>query len=199
MRGLYLSPIDIYGIGQGLEGVETDTHRQHQVQEQAIGLATKEFGKGTDKEIVVLVCAEDSEIDDDIDYHHDFACARGLGTLYADAAEERTEGGEGDEDKKPPVPPTIEDITGNDNEQVLQQQLVHAAAERIVEHKPIEQEYYRQENGKLNGVEEHTYIYKNANIENSLWHYCFQHLNEAINFFKCFNVPFITYSKQPYI
>ena len=45
-----------------MEGVETDTHRQHQVQEQAIGLATKEFGKGTDKEIVVLVCAEDSKI-----------------------------------------------------------------------------------------------------------------------------------------
>jgi len=33
------------------------------VQKQAIGLATKEFGKGTDKEIVVLVCAEDSEIE----------------------------------------------------------------------------------------------------------------------------------------
>ena len=63
MRGLSLSPIDINGIGKGLERVETDTHRKHQVQKQAIGLATKEFGKGTDKEIVVLVCAEDSEIE----------------------------------------------------------------------------------------------------------------------------------------
>ena len=62
MRGLYLSPIDIYGIRQGLEGVETDTHRENQVQEQAIGLAAKEFGKGTDKEIVILVCAEDSKV-----------------------------------------------------------------------------------------------------------------------------------------
>ena len=63
MRWLYLPPIDVYGIGQGLEGVETDTDRQNQVQEQAIGLATKEFGKRTDKEIVVFVCAEDSEIE----------------------------------------------------------------------------------------------------------------------------------------
>ena len=62
VRGLYLPAIDIYGIGQGLEGVETDTHRENQVQEQAVGLATKEFGKGTDKEIVVLVCAENGEI-----------------------------------------------------------------------------------------------------------------------------------------
>ena len=153
VRRLYLPPINIYGIGQGLEGVETDTHRQHQVQEQAVGLAAKEFGKGTDKEIVVLVCAEDSEIDDDIDYHHGFAGARGLGMLYADAAEERAEGGESDEDKKPPVPPTIEDVTGNDYEEVLQKQLVLAATECVVEYKPIQQKHYRQENCKLNGVE----------------------------------------------
>lgn len=63
MRGLYLTAVNVYGIGKGLEGVETDTHRQNQVQEQAVGLAAKEFGKGTDKEIVVLVCAEDSEIE----------------------------------------------------------------------------------------------------------------------------------------
>ena len=62
MRGQYLFPIDINGIGQGLERVETDTHRENQVQEQAVGLAAKEFGKGTDKEIVVLVCAKDSKI-----------------------------------------------------------------------------------------------------------------------------------------
>ncbi len=66
MCGLYLPAVNVYGIGQGLEGVETDTDRQNQVQEQAIGLATKEFGKGTDKEIVVLVRAEDSEIKQDI-------------------------------------------------------------------------------------------------------------------------------------
>ena len=66
MCGLYLPAVNVYGIGQGLEGVETDTDRQNQVQEQAIGLATKEFGKGTDKEIVVLVCAEDGEIKQDI-------------------------------------------------------------------------------------------------------------------------------------
>ena len=155
MRGLYLPTVHIYGIGQGLESVETDTHRENHVQEQAIGLAAKEFCKGTDKEIVVLVCAEDSEIDDDIDYHHGFACARGLGMLYADAAEKRTERCEGDEDKKPPVPPAVEDVTGNDNEEVLQEQLVLAATERVVEHKPIEEEDYRQKNGKLNGVEEH--------------------------------------------
>ena len=66
VRGLYLPVPDIYGIGQGLERVETDTHRENQVQEQAIGLATQEFGKGTDKEIVVLVCAEDGKIKQDI-------------------------------------------------------------------------------------------------------------------------------------
>ena len=66
VRGLYLPAVNVYGIGQGLEGVETDTHRQNQVQEQAVGLATKEFGEGTDKEIVVLVCAEDSEIEQDV-------------------------------------------------------------------------------------------------------------------------------------
>lgn len=84
--------------------------------------------------------------------------------LNEQAAQERTERGYGYEDEKPPVPPSVEDITGNDNEEVLQEQLVLAAAECVVEHKPIEQEHYRQENGKLNGVEKHNSI--NAFVNN---------------------------------
>lgn len=66
-------------------------------------------------------------------------------------------GSDGDENKEPPIPPAIEDITDNDNEKVLQEKLVFAASEGIIENKPIEQEYYRQENGKLEGVEQHRY------------------------------------------
>lgn len=84
--------------------------------------------------------------------------------LNEQSAEIGTEGGNGYEDKEPPVPPTVEDVTGNDDEEVLQEQLVLAASERVVKHKPIEQEDYRQENGKLDGVEEHNSI--NAFVNN---------------------------------
>ena len=80
------------------------------------------------------------------------------------SAEVGTEGGNGYQNKEPPVPPAVEDVTGNDDEEVLQEQLVLAAAECVVEHKPIEQEHYRQENGKLNGVEKHNSI--NAFVNN---------------------------------
>lgn len=86
-----------------------------------------------------------------------FAVFRTKTILNEQAAQERTERGYGYEDEKPPVPPAVENVTGNDDEEVLQEQLVLAAAECVVEHKPIEQENYRKENGKLDGVEEHTW------------------------------------------
>lgn len=75
--------------------------------------------------------------------------------LNEQSAEIGTKRSNGYQNKEPPVPPTVEDVTGNDDEEVLQEQLVLAASECIVEHKPIHQKHYRQENGKLKGVEEH--------------------------------------------
>ena len=93
-----------------------------------------------------------------------FAVFRTKTILNEQAAQERTERGYGYEDEKPPVPPAVENVTGNDDEEVLQEQLVLAAAECVVEDEPIEQEHYRQKNGKLNGVEKHNSI--NAFVNN---------------------------------
>ena len=57
--------------------------------------------------------------------------------------------------KKTPIPPTVKHIARHHNEGVLQPQLVLRLADEAVEDEPIEQKDYRQEQGELDGIEEH--------------------------------------------
>lgn len=59
--------IDVYGVAQGLEGVEADADRQDDVQENPVRIAAKEGpGEGCREEIVVLEYAEDEQVDGDV-------------------------------------------------------------------------------------------------------------------------------------
>lgn len=53
-RRRYLSLIHINGIRQRLKGVETNPHRQHQVQQMRLCIHSKQPSKRLDKEIVIL-------------------------------------------------------------------------------------------------------------------------------------------------
>ena len=75
--------------------------------------------------------------------------------LHQHSAAPRAERGKSNKQQKPPVPPAVEHITRHYNECVLQPQLVLRLADEAVEDEPIEQKDYRQEDGELDGVEEH--------------------------------------------
>ena len=61
------------------------------------------------------------------------------------------EGGEGDEPEEAPVPPAVEDVGGDQQQQVLRPQVA-------VRHKPIQAEDDWQKDQKLRAVEEHWLI-----------------------------------------
>ena len=60
--------------------------------------------------------------------------------------------------QKPPVPPAVEHIAGHRHESVLQAQLPLRLGDEAVKDEPIEQKHYRQEDGELDGVEEHNVL-----------------------------------------
>ena len=76
--------------------------------------------------------------------------------LHQHPAAPRAEGCEGDKEQKTPVPPTVEHIAGHHHEGVLQAQLVLRLADKSVEDEPIEQKHYRQEDGELYRIEQHS-------------------------------------------
>ena len=81
-----------------------------------------------------------------------------INPLHQHPAAPRAEGCEGDKEQKPPVPPAVEHIAGHYHEGVLQAQLPLRLGDKAVEDEPIEQKHYRQEDGELDGVEEHNVL-----------------------------------------
>ena len=147
--GTYLTAIDIDGIAECLERVETDAYGQDEVERHPVELVAhgaEERRKVIHKEVVILKHGEDEQVEHDI---------RGADQLLhlalplvmleqqtTDIAEERREG---DEAEKTPVPPAVEHVAGHDQKQILQA--------TGLEHKPIEQEHYRQEKHELKRIE----------------------------------------------
>jgi hypothetical protein len=64
-----------------------------------------------------------------------------------------TQCSDSNEYQESPIPPAVEDIACYYNKEVLQQQLVFALTESIVEDKPIEEKNYWEKDCELKGVE----------------------------------------------
>lgn len=123
---------------------------------QTFGRKVKQTAKFSDKKVVILEYRENQQIDDDVEGHPEF------GPLFPrlrqiamnqPTASPRAKRSEGDQEQKPPVPPSVKHIARDQHKSILPLQLVAAASERIVKHKPIEQENYWQEQGKLEAIE----------------------------------------------
>ena len=100
-----------------------------------------------DEEVGVLEVAEDAEVDGEGDPQPPFLPLPVIGLFDADADEVVDEGGEGNEPEEAPVPPAVEDVGRNQQQEVLRLQVA-------VRHEPIQPEDNRQEDQKLRAVEE---------------------------------------------
>ena len=120
--GLEVAPVDVDGVGEGLEGVEGDADGQDDLQGGGVHGDAEAVPGGDpvlDKEVGVLEVAEDAEVDGEGDPEPPFL-ARLVGRFFnADADEKVDDGGEGDEPEEAPVPPPVEDVGGNEQQQVL--------------------------------------------------------------------------------
>ena len=64
---LYLAPINVDGITQGLEGVERDSDRQNHFQQQSIRGDVEQLRELGDEEVVIFEQGKDTKIQDDIE------------------------------------------------------------------------------------------------------------------------------------
>ena len=120
--GLEVAPIDVDGVGEGLEGVEGDADGQDDLQGGGVhGDAKGLPGRDPvlDEEVGVLEVAEDAEVDGEGDPQPPFLPRFVRRLFNADADEEVDDGGEGNQPEEAPVPPAVEDIRRNKQQQVL--------------------------------------------------------------------------------
>ena len=145
-----LSTIDIYGIAERLEGVETDADGEDYLEQQSFRLSAEEHvRKGCDEEIIILENAQNKQVEDNVDDIDRLGFSGRLAVFVNEKTCKETAGrSECDQEKKPPVPPAIKDVGYHYNKEILQ-------LEVLLEDEPIEQKHYRQENGELYGVEKH--------------------------------------------
>lgn len=140
MRRFDLIPIHIDGIAQRLEGVEADAHRKQNVERHPIQLKTKGLKQRFQilaEEIIILVQAEDEQVQRNIGGTDPFLFLPiPLRLLQHQPAAKAAKRGQSYQQQKTPIPPTIEQITGRHDKQVLPTQ--------GLEHEPIEQKHYRQ-------------------------------------------------------
>ena len=111
--GLEVAPIDVDGVGEGLEGVEGDADGQDDLQGGGVHGDAEAVPGGDpvlDEEVGVLEVAEDAKVDGEGNPQPAFLALPVIGLFDADADEVVDEGGEGDEPEEAPVPPAIEDV-----------------------------------------------------------------------------------------
>ena len=101
-----------------------------------------------DEEVGVLEVAEDAEVDGEGDPQPPFLPRFVRRLFNADADEEVDDGGEGNQPEEAPVPPPVEDIRRNEQQEVLR-------LEAALGDKPIQPKDNRQKQQKLRAVEEH--------------------------------------------
>ena len=104
-----------------------------------------------DEEVGVFEVAEDAEVDGKGDPEPTLLALPVIGLFDADADEIVDESGEGDESEEAPVPPSVEEVGSDQQQEILRPQVA-------VRHKPIQPKDNRQEDQKLRAVEEHWLI-----------------------------------------
>ena len=139
--GLEVAPVDVDGVGEGLEGVEGDADRQDDLQGGGVHGNAKGVPGGNpvlDEEVGVLEVAEDAEVDGERYPQPSFLPGSVRRLFNADADEEVDDGGEGNQPEEAPVPPPVEDIGRNEQQHVLR-------LEVALGDKPIQPKDNRQE------------------------------------------------------
>jgi len=100
------------------------------------------------KEVIILKDTKDSEIQHDIGRTHNLLLLPlAFITLQQKPTSITTQRCECNEQQKTPVPPSVEHVAGNDNQEILPTQLT--------ESKPIEKKNYWKENQELERIEKH--------------------------------------------
>ena len=158
--GLEVAAVDVDGVGEGLEGVEGDANGQNDLQGGGVHGDAEAIPGGDpvlDEEVGVFEVREDAEVNGERDPQPSILSLPVIGLLDADADEIVDEGGEGDEPEEAPVPPSVEDVGGDQQKKVLRPQLA-------VRHEPIQPEDNRQKDQKLRAVEEHLRIRKDQSL-----------------------------------
>ena len=123
------------------------------MEQQEIWLHTKELCKLSGKEVVVLIYAQDAEIDYDISNHDGFFTSLRRCFFNTDTTQEWEDSSDSNEYQESPIPPAVEDIACDNNKEVLQQKLVLTLAEGIIKDKPIEEKDYWEKDCELKWVE----------------------------------------------
>ncbi len=150
-RGFDFFAVDVDGVGQRLEGVERYADGQHQIEcdpSEVYAHGGEDRAEVGGEEVVVFVCAEDAEADGYVRPADPSLRPPPPAKVFEqESADEGCGGCQDDKSQKAPVPPAVEDVAGCDDEHVLPSQ--------GLEHEPVEQEYYRQEEQEFYRVEKH--------------------------------------------
>ena len=100
-----------------------------------------------DEEVGVLEIAENAEVDGEGDPEPALFVRLGVRFFNANSDQVIDEGGEGNESEESPVPPAVENVGGDQQQEVLRSQVA-------VRHEPKQSEDDRQKDQKLRTVEE---------------------------------------------
>lgn len=148
---LQFAAVHIKGVTEALERVETDAHRQHQAERARINGSAQE-GEGLDEareeEVVVLEETQQAQVGHQAHGHQQPAARRRLCALQAQSHQIVHPGREQPKHEVARVPPAIEHAAGGDQEDV-------ARPDAPPEHTPVQAEHQRQEQGEVDGVEQH--------------------------------------------
>ena len=149
--GLEVAPVDVDGVGGGLEGVEGDADGKNNLQSGGVhgdaeGLPVRD--PVLDEEVGALEVAEDAEVDGERNPQPPFLPRFVRRLFNADADEVVDDGGEGNQPEEAPIPPSVEDVRRDDQQQVLRHEVA------LVD-KPIQPIDNRQKQQKFRAVEEH--------------------------------------------
>lgn len=106
------------------------------------------MGKVLPEEVEVFETAKDEEVDDDVSCANPFLSSSvTFGSFNSQSTDEAAECCECDKNQKPPVPPAIEHIAGNDDKSVL--------PSNPFAQQPVKSKYYRQKDKKFKRIKEH--------------------------------------------
>jgi len=150
----YPAVIDVEDVGQPVEGVEGDAHGEDDAQRGDVGMHAHGGQQGREvlgEEPEVLEEPEHGQAEDDAGPQPEPTHAHVGSLLDADGHRVAGEGGEGQQQREPPVPGHVEGIARRQQEGVL-------AGLCPVEHQPEPQEDGGQEDEEREAVEEHAQV-----------------------------------------
>ena len=156
-RGLDIAAIHVDGVADGLERVKRDTHRQQDIQCGPVGIypeKPQQVHKAVPHEVQILEHGQDAQVEHDVGRCPRAVMARAVAAHH----QRRAECGhrrEHDQAQHLPVPPTIKNVTGDQQEQVLPLEVAAQA--------PVDEKHQGQEQRVCIGIKLHKSVTKVVN------------------------------------